>query len=147
MFSYDDKSRVLKIQKIPEPEMEMNLVEYQKQSYEQFLSKTVTTDLDDLVTVMQDSLPVSAVEGKFCVKGLQRSGYQREVKKQTSRYYSVRAIFKIDGVQYPPGVDSPEDYGAIEVLRIPHMDDDAILNVDGARRILLMQLVAAERVS
>lgn len=33
MFSFDPKSRILKVQKIPEPELELNLLEYQRESY------------------------------------------------------------------------------------------------------------------
>ena len=138
MFSYEPKSRILKVQKIPEPELELNLLEYQRESYNKYVTETVYNDMQYLVQAMRDSLQVSQVEAEFRVEDLYRGSYKREVKKQSPSYYPVYAKFTIDGATFPNWV---------EVFRIPAMDADGILNVDGERRVLLMQMVAAERVS
>lgn len=138
MFSFDPKSRILKVQKIPEPELELNLLEYQRESYNKYVTETVYNDMQYLVQAMRDSLQVSQVEAEFRVEDLYRGSYKREVKKQSPSYYPVYAKFTIDGATFPNWV---------EVFRIPAMDADGILNVDGERRVLLMQMVAAERVS
>lgn len=146
MFSYDPDSKILKVQKIAEPELELNLLEYQLESYNTYLHGTVLSDMEYLLQAMRDQLQVSQVEAEFKVCDLHSNKYKREVKRQYPSYYPVKARFLIDGVYYPPKCDDVEKNG-IEILRIPAMDADGILNVDGARRILLMQLVAAERVS
>lgn len=138
MFSYDPKSRILKVQKIPEPELELNLLEYQRESYKKYVTETVYSDMQYIVQAMQDLLSVSQVEATFRVGDLYRGTYKREVKKQSPAYYPVYATFTIDGAKFP---------NEIEVFRIPAMDDDGVLNVNGDRRVLLMQMVAAERVS
>lgn len=138
MFSFDPKSRILKVQKIPEPELELNLLEYQRESYNKYVTETVYNDMQYLVQAMRDLLPVSQVEAEFRVESLYRGNYRREVKKQFPSYYPVYAKFTIDGVTFP---------NEIEVFRIPAMDADGVLNVNGERRVLLMQMVAAERVS
>lgn len=138
MFSFDPKSRILKVQKIPESELELNLLEYQRESYNKYVTETVYNDMQYLVQAMRDSLQVSQVEAEFRVEDLYRGSYKREVKKQSPSYYPVYAKFTIDGATFPNWV---------EVFRIPAMDADGILNVDGERRVLLMQMVAAERVS
>lgn len=138
MFSFDPKSRILKVQKIPESELELNLLEYQRESYNKYVTETVYNDMQYLVQAMRDSIQVSQVEAEFRVEDLYRGSYKREVKKQSPSYYPVYAKFTIDGATFPNWV---------EVFRIPAMDADGILNVDGERRVLLMQMVAAERVS
>ena len=126
MFSFDPKSRILKVQKIPESELELNLLEYQREE--------IVMKGGNLVQAMRDSLQVSQVEAEFRVEDLYRGSYKREVKKQSPSYYPVYAKFTIDGATFPNWV---------EVFRIPAMDADGILNVDGERRVLLMQMVAA----
>lgn len=146
MFSYDSKNRILKVQKIPEAEMNLNLLEYQLESYNKYVTKTIYEDMEYLVQAMRDRLQVSQVEAKFKVGKLYKAGYKREVKKMSPAYYPVYASFLIDGVPYPAPTGTDKE-PMIEIFRIPFMDADGILNVDGARRIIMMQMVAAERVS
>lgn len=101
MFSFDPKSRILKVQKIPEPELELNLLEYQRESYNKYVTETVYNDMQYLVQAMRDLLPVSQVEAEFRVESLYRGNYRREVKKQFPSYYPVYAKFTIDGVTFP----------------------------------------------
>lgn len=138
MFSYNPDSRILKVQKITEPELELNLLEYQQESYKKYVSSTVYSDMEYLLQAMREQLQVSQVGATFRVGDVYCGNYKREVKKQSPSYFPVYAKFTIDGANYP---------NEVEVLRIPAMDADGILNVNGARRILLMQMVAAERVS
>lgn len=93
MFSFDPKSRILKVQKIPEPELELNLLEYQRESYNKYVTETVYNDMQYLVQAMRDLLPVSQVEAEFRVESLYRGNYRREVKKQFPSYYPVYAKF------------------------------------------------------
>ena len=48
MFSFDPKSRILKVQKIPESELELNLLEYQRESYNKYVTETVYNDMQYL---------------------------------------------------------------------------------------------------
>lgn len=53
MFSFDPKSRILKVQKIPESELELNLLEYQRESYNKYVTETVYNDMQYLVQAMR----------------------------------------------------------------------------------------------
>lgn len=138
MFSYDSASDTLKICKVPESDVSLGLLDYQQASFNTYINQTIYSDMDFLVQTLKENLQVSQIDAKIQVLDLHVSGKAVDVKRQSPAYYSVMATFTIDNVTYPD---------AIEVLRIPAMDSDGILNLDGKRRVLLMQLVAAERVS
>lgn len=112
MFSFDPKSRILKVQKIPEPELELNLLEYQRESYNKYVTETVYNDMQYLVQAMRDLLPVSQVEAEFRVESLYRGNYRREVKKQFPSYYPVYAKFTIQS----QGISKDEIYRQINSI-------------------------------
>ena len=138
MFSYDPSNRILKVQKLAEEEVDLGLLEYQKESYQKYLTETIYSDMEYLLQVMRELLQVSQVDAEFRVGDLYCGNYKNEVKKKSPSYYPVYAKFTIDGAVFP---------NEVEVFRIPAMDEDGILNFNGDRRVLLMQMVAAERVS
>ena len=138
MFSYDPSNRILKVQKLAEEEVDLGLLEYQKESYQKYLTETIYSDMEYLLQVMRELLQVSQVDAEFRVGDLYCGNYKNEVKKKSPSYYPVYARFTIDGAVFP---------NEVEVFRIPAMDEDGILNFNGDRRVLLMQMVAAERVS
>lgn len=138
MFSYDPSNRILKVQKLAEEEVDLGLLEYQKESYQKYLTETIYSDMEYLLQVMRELLQVSQVDAVFRVGDLYCGNYKNEVKKKSPSYYPVYAKFTIDGAVFP---------NEVEVFRIPAMDEDGILNFNGDRRVLLMQMVAAERVS
>ena len=138
MFSYDPSNRILKVQKLAEEEVDLGLLEYQKESYQKYLTEKIYSDMEYLLQVMRELLQVSQVDAEFRVGDLYCGNYKNEVKKKSPSYYPVYAKFTIDGAVFP---------NEVEVFRIPAMDEDGILNFHGDRRVLLMQMVAAERVS
>lgn len=137
MYTYDPQSRILKIQKVQQKDQRMDLLSYQRTSYQHYLEKTVLEDMQMLAGAMQEKLSVSQVKADFHVGPLWQGQYKKEIKKQFPAYYPVYGDFSIDG----------QVYKDVEVFRLPAMDADGVLNFDGARRVLLMQLVSAERVS
>lgn len=68
-------------------------MEYQRESYNKYVTETVYNDMQYLVQAMRDLLPVSQVEAEFRVESLYRGNYRREVKKQFPSYYPVYAKF------------------------------------------------------
>lgn len=138
MFSYDSTNNTLKICKVPESEVSLGLLEYQRASFNKYITETVYKDIDYLLSCLKENLQVTQIDAEVEVCDLHVSSRAVDIKKQPPAYYSVMARLTIDNVRYPDPV---------EILRIPAMDDDGILNLDGKRRVLLMQLVAAERIS
>jgi DNA-directed RNA polymerase beta subunit len=138
MFSYDQANNILKICKVEEQPLILDLLDYQKASYQRYVEKTIYTDIEYLLDKMKTLKSVSQVKAGIRVGDLYQSGYRREIKKQFPAYYPVYAKFTIDGVIYPD---------ELEIFRIPAMDSEGILNVRGERRVLLMQLVADETIS
>lgn len=138
MFSYDAASRVLKVQKIAEPEHKLNLLEYQQESYQKYLNETVYMDIEWLLEAMRENLAISQVKASVRVAPLNCGSYRREIRRQNPAYYPVYAKFEIDGVTYP---------NEVNILNIPNMDADGIINDRGTRKVLMMQLAAAERIS
>lgn len=45
MFSYDPSNRILKVQKLAEEEVDLGLLEYQKESYQKYLTETIYSDI------------------------------------------------------------------------------------------------------
>lgn len=137
MYTYDESSRILKIQKVPQKDQKMDLLSYQRASYQHYLEHTVLEDMQLLVQEMKERMQVSQLSATFRVGPVYQGTYKKEVKKQSPSYYPILGDFVIDGASYKD----------VEVFRLPVMDADGVLNFDGARRVLLMQLVSAERVS
>ena len=138
MFSYDPSTKILKVCKVPEPDAQLDLVSYQRESYQRYLDSTVKADVEVLCDAMVERLNVKEVSAEVTVGDLCRRGNPNEIKKLLPSFYPVYAKFTIDGCTYREPV---------EVLRIPEMDEDGILNFGGNRRVLTMQLVADEKVS
>lgn len=110
MFSYDPSNRILKVQKLAEEEVDLGLLEYQKESYQKYLTETIYSDMEYLLQVMRELLQVSQVDAEFRVGDLYCGNYKNEVKKKSPSYYPVYAKFTIDGAVFP---------NEVEVFRIP----------------------------
>lgn len=54
MFSYDPSNRILKVQKLAEEEVDLGLLEYQKESYQKYLTETIYSDMEYLLQVMRE---------------------------------------------------------------------------------------------
>lgn len=138
MFTYDAKTKILKVARVSEEDTPLDLEEYQKESYNRYITKTIYEDMQVLKQEMLENLNVSDVDIDISVGDLYESGQSKLTRKLRTTYYPVRAKFKIDGISYTK---------PIEILRIPAMNDDGVLNVNGELRVVPMQLVAAETLS
>lgn len=54
MFSFDPSKKILKVQKYPEPELELNLLEYQHESYNKYVTQTVYDDMEFLAAEIRE---------------------------------------------------------------------------------------------
>lgn len=138
MFRYDPNTKILKIQKVNEMDLQLNLEEFQLESYNKYIHETIYSDIDVLVKEMLENLNVSDVKADVIVDGPHIVGIPQDTYKTNPSHYSVKVKFSIDGI---------ESGNFIEILRIPTMNDDGVLNVKGEPRVVPMQLVAAERIS
>ncbi len=161
MFRYDPKSKILKIQQIPEEDLEVALVEYQRSSYRMFCEHTVFERLHQFIEQYGQTinhkvtvLPPNTVQTKEELKrdvvlasrvmahnfyvGLPNdTEYKREIRVLPDRSVQVFADLDIDGALYR----------GVEVFRLPEMDEDGVLNIAGERRTCTLRLTAADGVS
>lgn len=79
MFSYDPSNRILKVQKLAEEEVDLGLLEYQKESYQKYLTETIYSDMEYLLQVMRELLQVSQVDAEFRVGDLYCGNYVKVV--------------------------------------------------------------------
>lgn len=138
MFTYDAKTKILKVAMVEEDDAPLDLEGYQKESYRKYITKTIYEDMQVLRQEMLETFTVSAVDIDISVGDLYEAGQSKLTRKLRTTYYPVYALFKIDGMSLAK---------PIEILRIPAMDDDGVLNVNGELRVVPMQLVAAETLS
>lgn len=163
MYKFDPTNKLLKIQQIPEADLELSLTGFQQESYEKFCNVTVYERLyqflekygetiNHKVTVYAPPI-VDTVEEtignteavvrsqmrphNFYVGHTPDSTWQREIRVMPDRSISVYANLDIDGARY----------SRVEVFRLPEMDADGILNINGERRVCSMRLTAADGVS
>ena len=142
MFTFTPDQRILKIQKYPEPELRLNLLEYQQQTYRHYIEETVLSDMDFMLSKMQEQFPFSDLIAEFKVQPRYQRDSKREMKHLNPAYYPVTARFRADGMWFPD-----KDHPPIEIFQIPDMDDDGILNFDGSRCMLLMRTASDMGVS
>ena len=64
MFHYDEKTRILKVSKIPEEDLVLDLVAYQRESYQRYLKSTVKDDIAVLCQIMTERLNVGSVSAE-----------------------------------------------------------------------------------
>ena len=139
MYSYNEKTRVLKIQQIPEDDIELSLVQYQKDSYRKFCEVTLPELLTDFIKKLDMSIGHRITIGP---KGFYRgtppiSNWKREMRVMPDRYIPLLVDLDIEGMEN----------NGVEIFRLPYMDDDAVLNINGERRICNLQMTAADGVS
>ena len=137
MFRYDKTTNTLICQKIEEPAHVVDTLADQKTSYLKFRTETVYECMQYLCDQLKEKFNAPSLKLSIKLGKLYTSTYKREIKKQYDRYWPVKAKFNLNGF----------DKEEFEILKIPYMDDDCVLNINGERRILLMQLVAAEDIS
>lgn len=142
MFDYNPSTRILKIQQHPEEEMDLALVEFQKRSYAKFCEKTVFdifADIEELLQGICDNTVILPQPNgrKFYTQASDDSAWSKELRAQPDRYTSVRCDISFNG----------SVHRGVEVFRLPYMDDDAILNIRGDRRICIMQMAVADGIS
>lgn len=135
MFQFDPSSRILKVQQYAEPEIPIDLTGYQKASYQKFVNHTALKVLNELLLAMQKNY--QDVSWTLYPAKLDDSDTRERVDGMFNRYWYITADIVAHGAQFPK----------VTILRIPDMDDNAILNVDAHRRVILMQMTAADGIS
>ena len=101
MFTFTPDQRILKIQKYPEPELRLNLLEYQQQTYRHYIEETVLSDMDFMLSKMQEQFPFSDLIAEFKVQPRYQRDSKREMKHLNPAYYPVTARFRADGMWFP----------------------------------------------
>lgn len=149
MYTYDPTTRILKIQQIPEKDIDMAMVQYQRESYKKFCEVTVFDILEGFVQEVgktinhnvsivpaENILPERQLPKGFYADHKPSSKWSTEIRTLPDRYTPIMVRLDIDGAKH-----------TAEIFRLPDMNEDAVLNVHGERRIVQTQLVAADGVS
>lgn len=149
MYRYDPSTNILKIQRIPEKDIELAMVDYQLASYDKFCKHTIfdllKSFVDAFAKVVQHNVTIeknTAVEearqlpNNFYMDYEPTSTWTTEIRTLPDRYVPIMARLNIDGAVYD-----------VEMFRLPKMDADAVLNVRGERRVCCTRLVAADGIS
>lgn len=144
MYSYDESTRTLKIQQIPEDTLELQLVDYQRRSYRRFCDFTIFDLLTSFIQRLEKEIghKVKVVGGDADKNGFYLgtppfTNWRREMRVLPDRYTPIMCDLDIDGALHK----------GVEIFRLPFMDEDAILNVQGERRVCTMQLTTADGLS
>lgn len=82
MFSYDSTNNTLKICKVPESEVSLGLLEYQRASFNKYITETVYKDIDCLLSCLKENLQVTQIDAEVEVCDLHVSSRAVDVKKQ-----------------------------------------------------------------
>lgn len=149
MYNYDPTNKVLRIQQIPEDYIDMAMVQYQRDSYRKFCEHTVFDYLVDFVKMIGDTINHNVTiernpeipEERQLPRGFYKdlaptSKWSTEIRTLPDRYTPIMVQLNIDGARH-----------RAEILRLPYMDEDAVLNVHGERRICQCRLTAADGIS
>lgn len=136
MFTYDKESNTLIVKQCIDYPINLDILGDQKKSYDDYLSKGIYEDanyfLEELRRVVNPD-----VSATFELGDLYDSNYKREVKKRSNTYYPLYATFYNAGVEI----------GKVTLMRIPYMDKECKLNVDGQSKVLLLEQVASNDIS
>lgn len=137
MFKYDSKRDVLVIQKVENPQVDFDLLRDQRESYREYVTKTIYKDMQCLLEELRvrKGQPNLQMEVRVCP--LYKSSYRKDIKKQSDCYYPVEATFY-------NGIYKTEP---LLVFRIPYLDDFCKLNVGGRRKVLVNEQRSAEDIS
>ena len=137
MFSYDAENNILTVKQTEDYPLEFNILKDQLDSYQEYLTKGVYEDMNFLLENLRVKLNHPNLIAKFRVGELYRSNYRSEIKRQPNMYYPVYATFEESGLELPEAM----------VFRIPYMDTECKVNVNGQRKIVLMEQRASNDLS
>lgn len=136
MFKYENG--ILKIQKVEAPNLGINIMNDLQESYRTYITKTILEDMQYLSEELQSYIGMEDVGLVVRVGNLHSQTFMKTQTKNGKHFYPVLGYFTRNGLKVTP---------EWEILRIPYMDDYGKINVDGASKVVLSVLRAAEDVS
>lgn len=150
MYHYDPESRVLRIQKIREPELDSCLAQFQHDSYNIFCNRDVYEILLEVIKKFGETIhhnvtveynPKAPADCQrphnFYVERTTDPSWKMDIRAWPNRYTPIMANLNVDGAVYKN----------VEIFRLPYMTEEGILNIDGNRRICGLQMTTANGLS
>lgn len=139
MLNYDQQSNVLTIKKIVDIVENFNLLANTRNSYTEYLEKTIHEDvkyLEKRIAEINNTFKEMDISLEVDVDPYVKENRYIPGAKNPDKYRQVTLIATYRGVKH--------EY---DFLRIPYMDDYGVLNVKGKRNVLLNELVGLECLS
>jgi len=149
MYSYNEKSNVLSVQKIELPvDVNVDLIKNLKDSYREFLEVELLEVLQYITDSIEESIFVENRRKSITFKLSPKTSLvtpvssrpTKEKKKQGDKYFAIFVELYSDGEFVRHSDDHP-------ILKIPYMDDFCVMNVEGKNKVLLSELKSLEDVS
>lgn len=137
MYHYDTEKNILRVYHYQDYPLDFNILDDQKESYQRYLSKGIYADMQFLVDCLNRQFKRDDIRANVTVGSLYASTYKKEVKRQGTKYYPVNVEFTSNGIVL----------GKAEVFRIPYMDTECKLNVNGQRKVILIEQKASNDIS
>jgi DNA-directed RNA polymerase beta subunit len=134
MITYDEKERLMTIQKVKPVDIDMDILADQKNSYDTYKRQTIEDDIEYLCGVIKERIQVKSLYANVTVKPLYRQTAFQQVLNRGDMYYPVEVKFVINDQECHP----------ITLFRLPYMGDYCILNVSGKEKILLNEITNAQ---
>ena len=137
MYTYDRETNTLVIKQCQDFPLPFDVLGDQRRSYEEYLKKGIFEDAQYFLDKVKEKTNNQFLTAEFELGELHDSNYRKEVKKRSNKYYPLYATF------YNSGVATPK----VTLMRIPYMDDECKLNVDGQSKVILLEQTASNDIS
>lgn len=139
MITANASEKMLYFQAVPNCPMEFDLMEPQRASYEKYITQTYKEDVKVLEDLLRDTLQLDPNFHLGCsVSDKPVGSSYGTLLRKTPEYYTLTIWAEMNGQKMTRD---------LQLLRIPYMDKQCRLNIDGALRILVAEQRSAEGVS
>lgn len=129
MFKYDKATNTLRIYTYENSEeLSFDLFRDQLESYKTYLTKTIHDDVQYLIQQFQKKYPALDVHAEVRVDDLYESNYAPSLTRIGAKYYPISVTFSERGTQR-----------TAVVFRVPFMDNECKLNVDGQMKVCIIE--------
>lgn len=142
MYEYDSSLKILRCFKLKEQPKSINLLKVQKDSYLKYIADTVYTDIESFAKVINKIVETKgsvSFENVVVSAESDSDQFERETLAPISRFYAVHADVSI----YHNVRKNMSVQPNVLLFKIPFMNDDGILDVNEAKRVVINKLVPA----